>query len=97
MRMMSSLGRIDQHRLRTGKLSDEDWPRITSSVAMLSETRLLIDDTPGLSPVELRARARRVTKEHGQLGLIVIDYLQLMQVPGIKKIAPLKFQKFLVH
>lgn len=84
MRMMSSLGRIDQHRLRTGKLEDDDWPRITSAVAMLSEAPLFIDDTPGLSPTELRARARRVAKEHGDLGLIIIDYLQLMQVPGFK-------------
>ncbi len=84
-RMLSSLGRIDQHNLRVGKLKDEDWPRITSAVAMLSETKMLIDDSPGLSPVEMRARARRVVKEHGQLGLIVIDYLQLMQVPGIKE------------
>lgn len=85
MRMLSSLGRIDQHNIRTGKLHDEDWPRITSAVAMLSETKMLIDDSAGLSPVELRARARRVAKEHGQLGLIVIDYLQLMQMQGFKE------------
>jgi replicative DNA helicase len=82
MRMMSSLGRIDQHIVRTGKLKDEDWPRLSSAVSMLSEARLYIDDSPGLSPSELRARARRFTKEHGPLGLIVVDYLQLMQVPG---------------
>jgi replicative DNA helicase len=82
MRLLSSLCRIDQLRLRTGKLSDADWPRISSTVSMLSECPLFIDDTPALSPAELRARARRLTKEHGQLGLIVIDYLQLMQVPG---------------
>lgn len=84
MRMMSSLGRIDQHRVRTGKLEDEDWPRITSAVHMLSEAPLFIDDTAGLSPAEMRARARRLAKEHGQLGLIVVDYLQLMKVPGFK-------------
>lgn len=84
MRMMSSLGRIDQHRMRTGKLDDEDWPRITSAVHMLSEAPLYIDDTPALSPAELRARARRLAKEHGQLGLVIVDYLQLMQVPGFK-------------
>jgi replicative DNA helicase len=84
MRMMSSLGRIDQHRIRTGKLSDDDWPRITSAVHMLSEAPLFIDDTPALTPAELRARARRLVKEHGSLGLIVIDYLQLMKVPGFK-------------
>jgi len=84
MRMMSSLGRIDQHRIRTGKLDDDDWPRVTSAVHMLSEAPLFIDDTPALSPAELRARARRVMKEHGQLGLIVVDYLQLMKAPGFK-------------
>jgi len=82
MRMMSSLGRIDQHRIRTGKLEDDDWPRVTSAVHMLSEAPLFIDDTPALSPSEMRARARRLAKEHGSLGLIVVDYLQLMKVPG---------------
>lgn len=84
MRMISSLGRIDQHRLRSGQLNDEDWPRITSVVSMLSEAPLFIDDTPALSPAEIRARARRVAREHGDLGLIVVDYLQLMQVPGMR-------------
>lgn len=84
MRMMSSLGRIDQHRIRTGKLDDDDWPRVTSAVHMLSEAPLFIDDTAALSPAEMRARARRLVKEHGALGLIVVDYLQLMKVPGFK-------------
>lgn len=84
MRMMSSLGRIDQHRIRTGQLDDDDWPRVTSAVHMLSEAPLFIDDTPALSPAEMRARARRLMKEHGQLALIVVDYLQLMKVPGFK-------------
>lgn len=84
MRLMSSLGRIDQHRIRTGKLDDEDWPRVTSAVHMLSEAQLFIDDTPALSPSEVRARARRLAKEHGTLGLVVVDYLQLMKVPGFK-------------
>lgn len=82
MRMLSSLCRIDQLRIRTGKLSDEDWPRISATVSMLSDAKLFIDDTPALSPAEMRARARRVAKEHGQLGAIVVDYLQLMQSPG---------------
>ncbi len=82
MRLLSSLCRIDQLRIRTGKLEDEDWPRISSTVSMLSEAPLFIDDTPALSPAELRARSRRLAKETGQLGLIVVDYLQLMQVPG---------------
>jgi replicative DNA helicase len=77
MRMLSSLGRIDQHRLRTGRLNDDDWPRLTSAIALLNEAPLFIDDTGGLTPSELRARARRLKREHG-LSLIIIDYLQLM-------------------
>ncbi len=84
MRMMSSLGRIDQHRLRTGRLDDDDWPRVTSAIGMLAEAPLYIDDTPAMTPTDLRARARRLAREHG-LGMIVIDYLQLMQVPGNKE------------
>lgn len=82
MRMMSSLGRIDQHRVRTGKLEDDEWPRLTSAINLLSETAIFIDDTPALSPTEVRARARRLKREQGDLGLIVLDYLQLMQAPG---------------
>ena len=77
MRMISSLGRIDQQRVRTGRLNDDDWPRLTSAVAMLSEAKLFIDDSAVLSPTELRARARRLKREH-DLSLIVVDYLQLM-------------------
>jgi replicative DNA helicase len=85
MRMMSSLGHIDQHKIRTGKLGDEDWPRLTSAVGILSEAKIYIDDTPAMSPSEVRARSRRIAREHG-LGLIVIDYLQLMQgSPGSSK------------
>ncbi|ACL72015.1 replicative DNA helicase [Thioalkalivibrio sulfidiphilus] len=82
MRLLSSMGRINQQRLRTGRLEDDDWPRFTSAVSMLSEAQLYIDDSPALSPTEVRARARRLMREHKKLGLIVIDYLQLMQVPG---------------
>jgi replicative DNA helicase len=81
MRMMSSLGRIDQHKIRTGKLDDEDWPRLTSAVSILQESRMFIDDTPALTPSELRARCRRISREHG-LDLVIVDYLQLMQVAG---------------
>ena len=81
MRMLSSMGRIDQQRVRTGKLNDEDWPRLTSAVSVLSEANLFIDDSAVLSPTELRARARRLKREHG-LSLIVVDYLQLMTVGG---------------
>ncbi|HEX7047074.1 MAG TPA: replicative DNA helicase [Gammaproteobacteria bacterium] len=84
LRMISSLGRIDQSKVRTGKLDDEDWPRITSAVTLMSEAPIFIDDTPALSPTEMRARARRLKREHG-LGLIVVDYLQLMQVSGTKE------------
>ena len=80
-RMISSLGRVDQAHLRTGRFPDEDWSRINTAVQLMSEAPIFIDDTPGLSPTEIRARARRLQREHG-LGLIVIDYLQLMSVPG---------------
>ena len=82
LRLISSLGRIDQHRVRTGKLEDDEWPRLTHAVQRLADLPLFIDDTAALSPTEIRARARRLKREHGDLGLIVIDYLQLMQVPG---------------
>jgi replicative DNA helicase len=80
-RMLSSIGRIEQTRLRTGKLHDEDWPRVDSAVSMMSDAPLFIDDSGALTPTEVRARARRLKREHG-LGLIVVDYLQLMQVSG---------------
>ncbi|UCC55345.1 MAG: replicative DNA helicase [Gammaproteobacteria bacterium] len=84
LRMMSSLGHIDQHKVRTGKLEDDDWPRLTSAVSLLDNAPLFIDDTPALSPAELRARARRLAREH-DLGMIIVDYLQLMQVPGTRE------------
>lgn len=85
LRMLSSLGRIDQTRMRTGQLEDEDWPRMTSAVSLLKDKQLFIDDTAALSPNEMRARIRRVVREHGNLGLIMIDYLQLMQIPGFSE------------
>lgn len=84
LRMMSSLGMIHQERVRSGRLEDEDWPRLTSAIGLLSNAKLFIDDTGGLSPGEMRARARRLKREH-DIGLIVIDYLQLMQIPGSKE------------
>ena len=78
MRMMASLGRINAHKVRTGKLDDDDWPRLTSAVSLLNEAPIFIDDTAGITPMELRARARRLKREHG-LGMIIVDYLQLMQ------------------
>lgn len=79
MRMLSSLGRIDQTRMRNGDLKEDDWPRFTSAVAQLRDKALFIDDTPALTPIELRTRARRVAREAGNLGLIVVDYIQLMR------------------
>jgi replicative DNA helicase len=80
-RMLGSIGRVNQSNLRRGRLSDEDWSRIDSAVTMMSSAPIHIDDSSSLSPTEVRARARRLKREHG-LGLIVIDYLQLMQVVG---------------
>jgi replicative DNA helicase len=80
MRMMSSLGRINAHKVRTGKLDDDDWPRLTHAIGLLADAPMFIDDTPAMTPLELRARARRLKREHG-LGMIVVDYLQLMQSP----------------
>ncbi|RFA30473.1 replicative DNA helicase [Alkalilimnicola ehrlichii] len=84
MRMLSSLCRVELQKIRTGRLDDEDWPRLTGTMNLLSQAPLYIDDSAGLSPNEMRARARRLKREHG-LGLIVVDYLQLMQVPGFKE------------
>lgn len=78
LRMVGSLGRIDQSGLRTGRLKDDDWGRLTEAVEKLSKASMFIDETPALNPAELRARARRQARQCGKLGLIVIDYLQLM-------------------
>lgn len=82
MRMLSSLGRIEMQRIRSGQLDDGDWPRLSSAIAMMSEKKIFIDDTGALGPGDVRARARRIVREHGELGAIVVDYLQLMRVPG---------------
>lgn len=81
-RMISSLGRVDATHLRTGKFPDEDWSRINTAVQLMSDAPIFIDDTPALSPTEIRARARRLKREKDGLDLIVLDYLQLMQVQG---------------
>lgn len=83
-RMIGSIGRVNQSNLRTGRFSDEDWTRINSAVAIMSQAPIFIDDTPALSPTEIRSRARRLKREHG-LGLIVVDYLQLMGVAGTRE------------
>jgi len=78
MRFISSVGRLDQHRLKTGKLNDEEWQRLTFALGKLHEAPIYIDESPGLNPTDLRARARRLYRQCGKLGLIVIDYIQLM-------------------
>ncbi len=84
MRMLGSVGRLDQHKLRTGRITDDDWPRLTHALGSLNECKLFIDESPGLTALEVRARARRLARqcEGGQLGLIVLDYLQLMSGSG---------------
>ena len=84
MRILSSLGRIDQQKVRTGRLDGDDWPRLTATLELLNDTKIFIVDDAALTPTELRARCRRLKREHG-LGLIVIDYLQLMHVPGTRE------------
>lgn len=79
MRMLSSIGRINSNKVRTGRLGDDDWPRLNSAVGLLDQAPMFIDDTAGLNPLDLRSRARRLLREHNNIGLIVIDYLQLMQ------------------
>jgi replicative DNA helicase len=78
IRIVGSIGRIDQSRLRTGKLQDDEWPKLTEAVERLRQVSLSIDETPGLTPAELRASARRQARKCGKLGLVVVDYLQLM-------------------
>ena len=83
VRMLSSIGRIDQTRIRNGKLEQEDWPKLTTAVNKLRDVSLYIDDTPALTPTEVRSRVRKVVRENnGELGMVMIDYLQLMQVAG---------------
>ena len=82
MRMLSSVGRLDAHRVRTGRLNDDEWSRLTFALGKMHEAPLYIDETPALNPIDLRARARRLHRQCGKLGLIVIDYLQLMSSAG---------------
>lgn len=77
-RMLGSIGRLDQHKLRTGRLSDEDWNKLTNAVGKLHDAPIHIDETAALNALELRARARRLHRQYGKLGLIIVDYLQLM-------------------
>ena len=79
LRMIGSVGRLDQHKLRTGRLAAEDWEKLSAALGRLSEAPILIDDTPALNAIEVRSRARRLAKTYGKLGLVIVDYLQLMQ------------------
>ncbi len=85
MRMIGSVGRLDQHRMRTGRLEDEDWEKLTTALGKLNEAPIFIDEGAGLSSFDVRARARRLHRQCGKLGLIVIDYLQLMSAPAGKQ------------
>ncbi|MFA6040564.1 MAG: replicative DNA helicase [Methylophilus sp.] len=85
MRMIGSVGRLDQHRMRTGRLEDEDWEKLTTALGRLNEAPIFIDEGAGLSSFDVRARARRLHRQMGKLGLIVIDYLQLMAAPAGKQ------------
>jgi len=86
MRMLASLSRVDQTKIRTAQLDDEDWARISNTMAMLKDKdNLFIDDSSGLTPMELRTRARKLAREHGGISMIMIDYLQLMRVPSMSE------------
>ncbi len=84
MRMIGSVGRLNQHTLRTGRLEDEDWTRMTHALGLLNDAPIFIDETPGLNALELRSRARRLHRQNNGLGLVVIDYIQLMSSPAGK-------------
>ncbi len=85
MRFFSSLGNISQFRLRTGKLNDVDWAGLSTAMQMLKQSRIFIDDTSSLTPFDIHAKVRRVKREHGPLGVVMVDYLQLMQISGSKE------------
>ncbi|WP_392559520.1 replicative DNA helicase [Orbus mooreae] len=86
MRMLASLSRVDQTKIRTGQLDDDDWARISSTMGILLEKKnMYIDDSSGLTPMELRSRARRIYREHGGISMIMVDYLQLMRVPNMSE------------
>jgi replicative DNA helicase len=82
MRMIGSVGRVDQHQLRTGTFKEDDWPRLVDAVGKLNEAQIYIDDTAGLNVLEVRSRARRLHRQCGGLSMVVIDYLQLMSGTG---------------
>jgi len=79
LRMIGSVGRLDQHKLRTGRLAAEDWDKLSMALGRLNEAPIVIDETPALNAIEVRSRARRLMKQYGKLGLVIVDYIQLMQ------------------
>jgi len=81
-RMLCSIGRIDSNRLRTGRLTDDDWARLTGAIGRMQDMPMFIDETPALSVLDLRARARRLARQQGKFGMVIIDYLQLMSGSG---------------
>jgi replicative DNA helicase len=81
MRLLASLGRVNQSKLRTGDMDEKEWANLTSAMQMLSESSLYIDDTPGITPGQMRAKLRRIARAEGDIGLVVVDYLQLMRAP----------------
>jgi replicative DNA helicase len=84
MRMLASLGRINQTKVRTGQLDDDDWARLSSTMGLLMEKgKMYVDDASGLTPTDVRSRARRIAREHGGISMIMVDYLQLMRVPSL--------------
>jgi replicative DNA helicase len=84
MRMLASLGRINQTKVRTGQLDDDDWARLSSTMGLLMEKgQMYIDDASGLTPTDVRSRARRIARDHGGISMIMVDYLQLMRVPSL--------------
>lgn len=83
MRMLSSIGGVDQTKIRKGNLNDDDWSLLAMAMGKIGECNIMIDDTPNLTPSDIRARCKRAEKEHGQIGIIMIDYLQLMRVPSL--------------
>jgi replicative DNA helicase len=83
-RMLASLGRIDQGKIRTGQLDENDWASLSSIMSiLLNQGKMFIDDSSGLTPTELRSRARRIARDHGGISMIMVDYLQLMRVPSL--------------
>lgn len=85
MRMLASLGRINQTKVRTGQLDDDDWARLSSTMGLLIEKgKMFVDDSSGLTSTELRSRARRIARDHGGISMIMVDYLQLMRVPSLQ-------------